>query len=536
MNKILKNIFVLIPLVFIGISCDVNRSPETAISDETFWRNADDYKSAANYFYTDLDGYPTSDNWSDDSYGRSSDPISDGSRITPATSNDYNTPYRYIRACNKLLEQAATNAAGVDVSSIKQYTAEAKFFRAFEYFSLVQKFGGVPLILKTLTDASEELFQGAATREEVVNQIYADLNDAIADLPNTSSIGSGDYGRISKQAAQGFLARVALFEGTRAKFHAYGTPDTHLQIAKNAAKAVMESGQHSLMANYFDMFQYAGEKSKENLITKVYGVDFANQVVTHNYFRSQIEQGNINPTKSLVDSYVMTDGLTIDKSPMYVKPDSSYQVFTNRDKRLLATVMKAGDAYIGSRPVFVIANPGFNTTGFCFRKFSNIDDWTSQRSTMDFPILRYAEVLLTYAEATYEMTGSISDADLDLSINLLRDRAGIAKLTNEFVSKNGLDMQTELRRERRSELAQEGLRYWDLIRWKTAETILPQEILGNYFFKDEFGNVNVTLTDDNYILVSTAAIRNFDPNKDYLWPFPLNEISLNPNLKQNPNW
>jgi hypothetical protein len=98
-------------------------------------------------------------------------------------------------------------------------------------------------------------------------------------------------------------------------------------------------------------------------------------------------------------------------------------------------------------------------------------------------------------------------------------------------------MRDEIRRERRVELAQEGHRYWDIIRWKIAETELPKPVLGNFFFKTEFGTATtVNLTPDNFILVTPASFRKFDPAKDYLWPLPLNEISLNPNLKQNPGW
>ena len=213
------------------------------------------------------------------------------------------------------------------------------------------------------------------------------------------------------------------------------------------------------------------------------------------------------------------------------------EVFTNRDLRLSGTVAKGGDAWIGSRPVFVIANPSFNTTGWAFRKFINIDDWTLQKSNMDRPLIRYAEVLLINAEASFELDGAISDATLDNTINKLRPRAGIAKLTNAFVTTNGLDIKAEIRRERRVELAMEGFRYWDLIRWKTAEIELPKPVLGNYFFAEEYGTaVAVNLTPDNYIIALDAKFKKFEPAKDYLFPFPLNELALNPALTQNPGW
>ena len=312
----------------------------------------------------------------------------------------------------------------------------------------------------------------------------------------------------------------------------------HLTLALASSKAVIDSKEHALFGNYFDLFQMAGEgrQNKENIIVKQYGVSNTERVATHNFYRGSLETGNLNPTKSLADSYLMKDGLPISKSPLWVMPDSSHKVFRNRDARMSATFMKRGDAMMTTKPIFDIANLVFNKTGYMFRKFANIDDWNSQASTIDRPLLRYAEVLLTFAEASYELNNAITDAELDMSVNLLRERGQIAKLTNAFAKANGLDMREEIRRERRVELAQEGFRYWDIIRWKTAETELVKPVLGNFYFKSEFAAATVNLTRDNIILVQAASFRKFDPAKDYLWPLPINEIALNPKLDQNPGW
>ncbi|UTA66323.1 RagB/SusD family nutrient uptake outer membrane protein [Emticicia sp. 21SJ11W-3] len=538
MKAFIKHISFVVA-VSLGLSaCDVNRLPETSISDETFWRSESDLKAAANYLYTFLPAFNAEDVWSDDAVGLASNSISDGSRLAPATDGNYSTPYQLIRAANNILEKAP-KATAAGQAAIDRYSAEARFFRAWAYFSLVQKYGDVPLILKTLTDASPELTAAASPRADIYKQIYDDLDFAAAKLPTPTTLGTADYGRISNTAAYAFKARVALFEGTRSKFHNYGDANQHLTLAVAAAKAVMDSKQHDLFANYFNLFQYEGEgrQNRENIIVRQYGVAVTDRVSTHAYYRGTLENGNLSPTKSLVDAYLMKDGLPIDKSPLYTKPAVSTDVFTNRDERLSATVMKKGDAYMGTKPVFDIAPLVFNKTGFTFRKYSNIDDWVTQASLIDRVVLRYAEVLVTYAEAKYELEGQISDADLDLSVNRLRDRGKVARLSNAFVAANGLNMRDEIRRERRVELAQESLRYWDIIRWKTAETELPKPILGNYFFKTEFGTTTtVNVTADNFILVQAASFRKFDPTKDYLWPLPINEISLNSNLKQNPKW
>ncbi|WP_026993926.1 RagB/SusD family nutrient uptake outer membrane protein [Flectobacillus major] len=540
MKALLKYIGLSITLWSGLTACDVDRIPETQISDPAFWKTENDLRGAANFLYTFLPAIPnTNDNWSDDTYARAPNGISDGSRIAPATDGNYNSAYQLIRAANNIIEKAPLALAnGVPATTVDRYIAEARFYRAWGYFSLVQRYGGVPLILKVLRETSPELQAPANSREEVVQAIYQDLDFASEKLLTPTQLGTAGYGRISKTAALAFKSRVALFEGTRAKFHQYGNYKAHLTLALTAAKAVIDSKEHGLFNNYYNMFQLTGEgrQNTENILVRQYGVSVSDIVLTHTAART-LENGGASPTKSLVDAYLMSDGLPMEKSPLYKAPLVSTDVFINRDERLSATIMKKGDAYIATNPVFNVSVLAFQLTGFLSRKYFNSDDWNLQRSNIDGIIIRYAEVLLNYAEAQYELNESISDADLDLAINPLRTRGKIAKLSNAFVTTNGLNMRDEIRRERRVELAVEGFRYWDLMRWKTAEKELIKPILGNYFFKAEFGTATaVKLTPDNFILVQEATFRKFDPEKDYLWPFPINEIALNPALKQNPKW
>lgn len=535
-----SRIILLYSLIFILSSCDIDRIPETQLSDDSFWRSENDLKAAANYLYTFLPSLPIiHETWSDDAFAKVPNNISEGSRITPSTTEDFNRPYQLIRAANNIIEKSAlSKSGGVSEKTINIYVGEARFFRAWGYFELVQKYGEVPLILHSLKEDSPELTSASATREDLYNAIYQDLDFAVSTLPTPTQLGDTGYGRISKTAVLAFMGRVALFEGTRSKFHQYGDPNKHLRIAVTASKSIIDSKEHSLFGNYFNLFQYPGEgrQNKENIMVRQYGASITESVLTHNSSRSY-EQGVLNPTKSMVDSYLAVDGLPIDKSPLYVTPLNSEDVFKNRDMRLSWSIMKRGDPYYGTRPIFDVALLDRTVTGFCPRKFLNIPDWQTQRSYIDFPIIRYAEVLLNYAESKYELDGFIDDVDLNISVNLLRTRAEIQLLKNDFITKNGLDMRTELRRERRVELAQEGFRYWDLIRWKTAEIELPKDVLGNYFFADEFGSaITPQLTNENYILVQRGSVRRFNPQRDYLWPIPTNELGLNPNLKQNPGW
>ena len=538
MKNSLKNILAISASILFFTGCEVERLPETNISDATFWRSESDLKTANNYLYTFLPDFNTDDNWSDDAFGLASNSISDGSRLAPATATaDFNNQYLLIRAANNILEKGPKT--GIAAATLDRYLAEAKFFRAWAYFNLLQRYGGVPLITKTLTDDSAELSAGSASRDEVLTLIFADLDFAGAKLPTPTALGTADYGRIANTAALAFKARVALFEGTRAKFHNYGDSKKYLTIAVTASKAVMDSKQHDLYTGpYFNLFQYEGEgrANKENVLVKQYGVSLTDRVLSHTYCRSTLENGNKSPTKALVDSYLMKDGLPITKSPLYVQPVLSTDVFVNRDTRLSDDVLKKGDSYIFTNPVFNVSSLVFAKTGFTFRKYWNIVDWNNQASFIDRNLIRYAEVLLIYAEAKFELDGSISDADLNLTVNALRKRGGVTALTNAFATTNGLMMRDEIRRERRVELAQEGFRYWDLIRWKTAEIELPKPILGNFFFKEFGTTVKVNTTADNYIITQAASFRKFDAARDYLWPLPINEIALNPSMKQNPGW
>lgn len=531
--------------VLLATSCDVDRLPETIITEPAFWSNEKDLKGAANALYSALPGLPeTGDTRSDDAYGTEPNSISDGTRLTPSSDGYYGDKYTQIRRANDIIEKSQRVLdAGADPSLVDLYVAEARFFRAWNYYGLLQHYGRVPLILKTLNENSPELQDPKASREEVITSIYEDLDFAASKLKLPSEQDASDYGRITRTAALAFKSRIALFEGTRAKFHSYGDAQKHLAIAKTAAKTVMESGEHNIFPEYFDLFQYEGEgpDNKENILVRQYGRSIDESFSSHVAQRN-LETGAANPTKALADAYLMVDGLPIDKSPMYEDPTTTVEVFENRDPRMDATFFKKGDEYIGTMPVFNVPDINFQRTGFANRRYAKLDDWQVSRSYIDRAVIRYAEVLLNYAEATYELDGEISDNDLDISINKLRSRPGVGlpSLTNSFIADNGLNMREEIRRERRVELALEGFRYWDLIRWKTAEIELPKSILGNKIFddfnlsEDEISSIN--FDEDGNIILQDASFRSFDPSKDYLSPFPTDQLGLNPNLEQNPGW
>lgn len=543
-NTLLSAVVISFFLLMNGCTKDLNLNPQTSLTDAAYWKTPADLKAAANYLYTFLPGAgDLPDNMSDLATLRGTpNSISDGSRITPATSSDFNNSYVLIRACNTILEKAPSISG--DPALINISIAEARFFRGWAYFNLMSRFGSVPLILRTF-DVQDTLARAhKAPRATVLNQIYSDLDFAVSTLPDADAYAATDYGRVTQGAALAFKSRVALFEGTRQKSFSETGYAQNLQVAVTSTQQLISGGKYGLYnyapkpdSSYFYLFQYAGEgrANKENMLVRIYGVNAANSLAT-NSFGSYMPQAYTAPTRALLDNYLYTDGLPKTKSPLYKKEVSTLTEFGNRDPRASMTVFNRNSRYLPTSnyvPSFV-----YSPTGYIYLKYYiGADVAAGNYQYNDLLIIRYAEVLLNYAEALYELNGFISDTELNASINLLRARAKMPALTNAFVSANGLSMRDEIRRERTTELALEGFRYWDLIRWKTAETELPKALIGRKYFPLETGTLtNPTLVGDSLIVAQTAGKRTFNIDRDYLWPFPSSEVAKNPNMTQNPYW
>lgn len=533
-----------LPLLWMSCGKKLDLYSEVALSDASFWKTPQDLLNACNTQYKYLPGLaaPYTDDYGDIAYGAAPNSISDGSRIAPAKAGEWSDNYTIIRRSNTILEKAP-GATG-DITLINKARGEACFFRAWAYFELVKRFGDVPLILRTF-DIGDTLNTAFRTpRAKVIASVYSDLDFAIANLPTADKQPAAEYGRITSGAAAAFKARVALFEGTREKYFGYGDYAADLNVALDAAKKVMNNNWNTLYryaakpdSSYFYLFQLQGEgiANRENILVRLYGQDMGNSIVYQNISRD-IEQALVSPTRAMMDTYAYKDGLPIGKSPLQQPQTNTLSEFTNRDPRAGMTVFNKNLWYIVGK---YVPNYDYTKTGYKLAKWFNATDWTNKRSYTDFAVIRFAEVLLTYAEATYELNDAISDADLDLTINRIRNRSGlspVAPLTNALVAANGLNMRDEIRRERTVELAFEGHRYWDLLRWKAAEAELPKAVLGIKYFPSEMTVPSPTLTADGFLVVQAATKRAFKENKDYLWPLPTSEFGLNPNLAPNPNW
>jgi hypothetical protein len=544
-------IYSLIAAALFVAGCNkLDRFPETQFSDLDYWNTENDLINATNRLYQQLPGNWI-DNRGDDNVAQSgANAISNGTRTVPNTSADWNDRYSEIFTANNILEKGGK--AQVTDAIRNRYFGEARFFRAYAYFQLAEKYGDVPLVLHTLGINSPELSMPRSPRADVMKAIYADLDSAAGWLPTRAALPAAQWGRVTRSSALALKARAALYEGTREKFRNETGWQQHLQLAIDAATLVMGQG-HTLFSNYGTLFTHPGEgpANTENIFVKIYGVSSSNVILAHNNSRD-LENGRIAITRNLIRQYLYTDGLpafntdntpVATPSPLFIPEanETSYNaIFQNRDPRLTYTVFLANEnSYKG--PWVPTTSLGARSA-YATKKGFNAEDWTiNNASTVDRILIRYGEVLLIYAEAKYELAGSISDADLNLTVNALRTRAGMAvKLTNAFVTNNNLSMREEIRRERTIELALEGFRYDDLIRWKTAETVLPKDLLGAKFIAADWPGTNpstLSLNSNNIVVAESAATRRFLATRDYLYPVPLNEISLSGgNVTQNPNW
>ena len=558
MKNIIKHI-ALGAVVLTATSCSLNMLPETSMTDAAYWQTEGDLRGACNRFYQQLNGNNAlgggfSHDYRSDELNNNgaANSTSDGSWTIPSENGSWTDAYWRIFIANNIIEKAPRAAVKEDV--LNRYLAEARFFRAYYYFELVKKYGDVPLMLKAVNDTKDpELMIPRSPREDVMALVYEDLEFAATWLPDIdASEITGNWGHVAKQAATAMIVRAGLYEGTYGKFHNLpGDYKAHLKKSIDAAEALINSGKFALYPDFEQLFQVdaEGRQNRENIFVKVYGPNGTSASTTHGNSRQMENAATL--TRNMVDLFLYTDGLPREKSPLKVSPETSFDdIFTDRDPRLGMTIYRVGEeAYKGAYSPFSFRY------GYNLKKGFDLLQWgTNSKEYTDKMIIRYGEVLISYAEALYEYNGSITDSQLDQTVNALRRRAGMpAMLTNAFAQANGLDMEEEIRRERTIEFIDENKRYDDIIRWKIAEKVLPVDIIGAKYTSEsskEREDIEARLTtnggmlngkqryeeDDMYVL-EFAENRRFDPAKDYLYPVPLKEITLSGNnVTQNPGW
>ena len=543
-NKIFIPLF---SLCMVFSSCNdefLDREPLDAISDVAFWQNEEQLLLAVNATYDYLKGKNTVDmeNLGDNTVW----PTQSGYQLIG--SGNYNndvgqlnsewvSAYAGIRRCNHFLENY--DKADMPNEELKaRYSSEVRFIRAYLYSYLTFFFGDVPFITTAVNVGDEELYAPRDPREEIVEWILQELTEAAENLP--VSYSNSEFGRITKGAALGWKSRVALF------YHQY-------DVAESAAREVMDLGVYELYPDYYELFVNEGQASKnpsnrETMLSRVYTTDIS----MHNLSREihvPDQPTRWNPTQSLVDAYLSIDGRTIEESPLY--DESTYaSIFENRDPRMKMTLLHPGHPWGGredgnpdntnnaifTAPKFNQDRQGSTTmTGYYFSKYCELDAVpTYNRDENDIIILRYAEILLNYAEARLEQ-GTLTQADVDATINLLRQRVGMHPMNIAELESWGMDLREEIRRERRIELALEGQRYFDILRWEQGH-LLAEDIKGmkrDLIIRQQDVQ-NVPTDEDGHIIFLTG--RTFEAPKHYLWPIPLQQRDRNPNLSQNEGW
>lgn len=568
--KYTLKVILILALGCLTHSC-LDLDPKDQVADGNYWNTVSDYKLFANQFYgwtrnfsNSVYDAPHSDKRSDlivDKGGMNV--YSNGTNSIPASDNNYTDNYNRIRRVNILLQKAESYSNPADIA---QYIGEAKFFRAYCYFELLQLYGDVIITKTPLNVTDPEMKASRNDRGEVADFIVQDLTDAAGLLPTTSTV---ENGRVGSEGAWAFLSRVALYEGTWQKFRGNTVRGKELlDIAANAAKEVINSKKFSLYAPVIlgdsaqkYMFILEDVKSNPAGLLKSSNTEY----VFSCRYDETLNPINKNITKECLANaqmishkfaamYLCQDGLPIDKSPELFKGyDKMESEYLNRDNRMIYTLCKPYGYFWSNE------NSRVNWTGDAADRASasikgliptsgsgyNNQKWATERAVKtnyegyDYPIIRYAEVLLNYAEAVFERDEAISDEDLNLSLNLVRNRINtqMPKLTNSFAQTYGLDMRTEIRRERTVELFNEGFRIDDLKRWKTAETEMPQNILGIKWtgteYQTRWPGASYSKNSDGFLIIESG--RKWE-DKHYLYPLPTDQLQLNPNLKQNPGW
>ncbi|MDR1719049.1 MAG: RagB/SusD family nutrient uptake outer membrane protein [Dysgonamonadaceae bacterium] len=573
----------------------LERAPLVELSDANFWKTTNDLKIYVNNFYNQegllsrfyvhwyespytFDAIDGSDTYIMADYnGRLN-----GENTLPSSGGGWSSSdWSLLRNINYFMDHYQQVDGAWDV--VKQYVGEALFFRSIFYFKKLVTFGDVPWVSTTLYQNSPELFDPRMPRNQVTDSILYDLDLAIDYLPARAA--GGWTGRVTKETALALQARVALYEGTWERYHAKkntpfkvnGSDGTKfIQKAADAAGNLMQLADENgfpALANtgvdygYWLLFnQKDYSNNKEVLLWRKYSLaeeQVQHWVVGHAY--------GMGITKTMIESYLCTDGKPIAVSPLYQGDKDLRTVVANRDPRLNQTIQVNDSVHIvyNEPNLTYFTEPRFgvstqtSVTGYQRYKGHTADYQeiyvSNEQSTSGAIYFRYGETLLIYAEAKAEL-GTITQADIDITVNALRKRAGMPAMLdiNNITPDPNWDftgispLLQEIRRERKVEMACENMRLNDIFRWAAAdEVIVGKRPLGALRKQweipdEETGEIperiaTLPINAQGYIdcYKNSPALDNgyrFNVNRDYLMPIPTEQLVLNPALLQNPGW
>lgn len=529
-------------VLFTASACKkLDIAPTDKFSDLTFWKvDANVYNALHNNYSLMYNSglYFDAEAISDNAFSPSGDlniiASGNANAQTPKFAADWTNFYSAIKSCNIFLASVDKNTT-LPAQTIARLKAENRFIRAFAHFNLTKWYGDVPILDK---DGSPEEAQtiSRAPKAAVVQFVIDELEAAINDLPSKNTLPAAETGRITRAAALALQARVLLYQGNRMA--------EVVDICEKIIDDQQINGTYTLESSYSALF--SDPAVNKNSVEAILSLQYVPNLRTwQNFwdFAPRTVGGRVShmaPTQELVDDYIMLNGQGIEE------PGSGYlesNPYSNRDPRLTATIVY--DRYVwtnannttkiiyikpGSDPVqpgldeYSAGSQASSATGYYWRKYYDPVAQANFVSGNNLHLFRYAEVLLNYAEAKQEL-GQMDANVWSKTIAALRIRAGFTQAEALDYPGNA-NMTNIIRRERRAELAMEGLRLDDLKRWRTAEVAMNGYAHGAKFSSDQG-------TDNGYI---RTQLRKFNANRDYLWAIPAHDVSLNKNLGQNPGY
>ncbi|MGA6120827.1 RagB/SusD family nutrient uptake outer membrane protein [Sphingobacterium anhuiense] len=588
----MKKIFYLLSILALCSSCELNEFPESSALEEDVFGTEGGLRRYSISFYNDLpsssDAYRL-DQMSDYGAVNNLDNFLKLNAYTAQTSSGWD--WKNLRNINHFL--ASNNRSNVSETSRNHYNAVARFFRAYFYYKMVTRFGDVPWVDKALSITDNDILYGdRGDRTVVMDHILADLDYAYANIQTSSST---DGSEITKWTALGLKTRIALFEASFRKYHTElglaSTANKYYKQVVDAAQELMTKGPHSIYTakgpelSQRQLFVSDAAVTQEVMLAITFNKNLAILSSANWYWTSPTYGPRYSFVRPFINTILNRDGTPYTNRTGY-NTQEFYDECQNRDYRLSQLIRTPGYK-IDGKPAAPNFN-GYSYTGYQPIKYtldeSKYDN--GQLNTNAIPLMRYAEVLLNYAEARAEL-GEITDGDWQKTIGALRSRAGITGGTSQlptvidtyikekFFKDIDNPVLLEIRRERQVELALEGFRFNDLKRWNAGHIMASLEWSGIYIPEldkpmdlDRDGNVDVifydgnnkgpsvtvgakvakiaiggpatnyqTLTADKHLEWFKAQTRTwYDDGRQYYYPIPSNAIVLNKNLKNYPFW
>lgn len=568
-------------------SCDdfLTRDPQDTVTDvPSFWNNEENLRTSFLDYYTYFfPGYRSSweraDNfaetnvadWTDDN---AQEVATLFTKVAP-TSDAGNWNFKKVRNMNLLLSRIQSSSLGEEAKN--HWSGVARLFRAMEYAKLVQKFGDVPYYDAVLgsTD-NEQLYRARDPRTTVMDKVNEDLAFACANI----RVNDGTKGlTVNRAVAQGFASRIMLFEGTWQKYHANNTAKAaeYLKAAKDYAAALMQTNAYSIAPSYKSLTTSEDLAGNPEII--MYR-SYVENVVMHSLMSFQnTEMEMSSPSRSFIDAFLTKNGLPIHQAGNTDYKGKEYaKEIQNRDPRLADNIDEESGLRLNGVAA-VYAASGYYANRYVNKDLINKPGGMSNTNTTDAPVMKLNEVMLNYIEAAAELADlgqyTLTQADFDKTINAIRDRQSTqmphVTLAGNALKVNGVEINDpdrdatvkpiiwEIRRERRVELAYEGLRFNDLRRWgklEYADMVKNKKLnMGAWINKADYPEnadalAKITLCDENgkivtgnegYIMPITevAKMRQM-ADKDYLYPIPVDQITMYEThgfkLTQNPGW